>query len=1289
MVQRFRSFSALLLLLILLTSLLPAAVSRAETALTEEEALAMLQEYGIVRGDENGNVNVTDRLTRAQAAALFVRAVDMESLATLLKDVVPFADAKGHWASGEVAVVERLGLMRGDPSGNFRPEAEITYVEVLTVLLRMVEREPSGPWDPAQIVATGNALGIVPAGVDPRAPAIRGRIFWSLAMTLIDVEVEGGRTLAQKHHDQTPPTIRLAQTALSTQSEKVTITGTAGGASMVYIQGQPARFDRQTGQFSGEAIVSLGTNSVTVAAYDYAKNEALATVTVDRKGVIARLKITGPAWVLAETSTRLNVEAVDSKGTPLPLDGVEVEVTGVEATFDPVTSTLKTGAQAGRGTLTLRSGNARAAYTFEVKAPSGRAVGLFILPINGDRAPALNQEVPVTVQVVDEAGRLVADDYGRIVTLQALGLSGVTITPVQPVTDKGVATFTLKGTKLGHMQVEASSPGLTPMSREMDILTDIRVQLTATKPTLAPDGASTTTIRASLMDQNGRAVNNPTNTDIRLQLTAVGTDGSLTDSFLTIPKGRSSSSGNDGTYAVGIAPGTVTIRGEILNGPQYSISTLVLQVTDPLPGVKLEVTSAPTVTQPGKPVTVTVRVVDGSNRVVTSGSYAFQLKAFTSNNEPLINGLPEGVSLSFPNSEFTPVDDGRPPTDLLNNPYSVVARTDKGVATFTLSYTRSGIVTVVPVLMPATAEAYHPNLGIGPASPSTTLYAPSANVTFTGTAASIVLTADSDLGTGLKGAATNTAKQVKVRATVVDGSGAIVPNYNSTITLTRLSGGSVISNVIGLNQRTAVNGVAEFYIQTTSTAGFDVYRATAGTLTSNDLTVAVHTAPAEAPQIVAIRGVKEGDLSPVTGFVGPDADYMDIQLQPQPSTISGEPTHWVMAKVFYKGEAVPLFTSPAVDLASPVPVIKVPKSMLKVGTYQFEVVVNNGAGDSPRSAALDDTSKATNVIYYPGYRLSAATYDAETRRVTLSGSLVTGGAVDPSKLRFSKGSSEVYLTGASVLSLTGSSLVLELPSSTTIDPALFSGSVTIKADTGWFTANNGGQIAQPQTVTVTPMANITYAAIDSTNKYLYLYGEGFRQGTLSVNLVTVNGTSASVTLNGSTDRVTYTTDSQIVITLSDASLNSILALQGPLHVTAATGWLSAGSLGTQQRVGAIGGTSRLVYLQSKVISASYDPATNTLTLRGSGFEGTTLVPAKLTFNRTSSGVLWTPASTALVAATAGDQIAIVFSDTDASAFESQFTGQTTYINTLSGWLVDDLGREALTIPNNSVLFTVP
>lgn len=1291
--------SVLAIISLLLTLTGPAAAAASPEPLSDGDAIRLLQDYGILKGDGSGSLLVTEPLSRAQAAALFIRSMGVDASLLPPGGPVPFTDARDHWAAREITLVERLGLMRGDGGGSFRPDAKISYAEFLTVLLRMVKLEPEGPWNPAVILSTADMLGIAPTRVDPSEPAIRGKIFSPLATAISRVPLENGETLLQTYVDRQPPELSLDQQSLTTAAGSLTITGRAIGASSVLVNGEPASLRTSTGLFSYTASLDTGANLFLVEAYDLAGNKAAATLRAERNPTVARITISGPAYLKAGTKTAITIVATTPDGVTVPLSELETEMTGGVATFDSARGTIVVGSTPGHGTLSVRADKVVQTYEFDVVAPSAAAQDLVIASINDGRAPATGQKATVEVQVVDADGALATDDYYRNVTLSSSGLTGITVSPSTAQTVAGIATFTVTGTREGLASLTARSTGLGDAVTAVEFLSSIRVVLTASPASLKPDGLSTTTIRASLQDQNGKAVSNTSGSEIVVGIIAENGDGVLTKSQVTIRKGYSNSSGYDAAFKAGVTPGTVKLSGELLSSHTYSVQSLSIPMDAALPGVKLQVVGTTAKQTPDSSNTsLTVRVLDANGRLVTTGWYAFRLSVSTSNGEDRSNGLPEGVSLTFPNSSLRPVDDGLSDSDPNADGLSVIGRTHQGTATVVLRYNKSGVVTVTPELVGAQDDAYHPTSGYGAASPSTGMQAQGAQITYAGTAAAVQLAADSAIGKDLMGGSAGLGTAMTLRARVVDAQGAAIPGYTGDVSL-KTTSGTGASSITGVNHKAATNGIAEFTVTASSSAGYEQYVAVAGTLTSAPLTVSVRSEKPATPQIAAIRGRTVGDLSPTLGYVGPDADYMDIQLQPQGLPSTGEPHYWVSAKVFRKGETSPVMSGELIDLASDLPVIRVPVKSLKPGRATYEVTINNGTGDTARSPDLG-LSQALTSVYNSTYKLLSAYFDAETGRLALGVSgLASNGIVDPGKIRITKGLQTVSLAdpSASVLSVSSTQVLLQLGSKVAdLDPDLFSGSVFVEADQGWYTSADGSLIAHAVAdAQVKPMATITSASLDVSGRRLILNGSGLTQGTISLNLLKFeDATGTSVALKpgttSTTDRIASTGDGQVVISLSAVTATSLSALVGPdLFLTAQTGWLRTTYGGQTYRTGALTGATRPVYMQVSVTSAQYNRTDNTLTLSGSGFTGATVDPTRFRFRASGQSQVWISTDATATVGSDGASLVIQLTSADGAAFETRFSGRSIFLNAEAGWIRDQHNRAGAPIPENSLLFGVP
>lgn len=107
-------------------------------AADEDTMLETVRVLGILPGDENGNLNLSASVTRAE----FVK---MMTAASTYKDSVGsstaslFTDVKsGYWANGYIKLAVEQGWVTGYVDGSFRPDNTITLEEACTALLRLL-----------------------------------------------------------------------------------------------------------------------------------------------------------------------------------------------------------------------------------------------------------------------------------------------------------------------------------------------------------------------------------------------------------------------------------------------------------------------------------------------------------------------------------------------------------------------------------------------------------------------------------------------------------------------------------------------------------------------------------------------------------------------------------------------------------------------------------------------------------------------------------------------------------------------------------------------------------------------------------------------------------------------------------------------------------------------------------------------------------------------------------------------------------------------------------------------
>ena len=128
---------ALLLTAALALSLAPAAFAASQVS--TEEAAQVLAAMDIMVGDERGNLNLTNDVTRAEFTKMAVAASPFAEGVGDTAMVSPYPDVTyRHWAASYVQAAVEHGLVNGYTDGTFRPGNRITLAEGATMALRLL-----------------------------------------------------------------------------------------------------------------------------------------------------------------------------------------------------------------------------------------------------------------------------------------------------------------------------------------------------------------------------------------------------------------------------------------------------------------------------------------------------------------------------------------------------------------------------------------------------------------------------------------------------------------------------------------------------------------------------------------------------------------------------------------------------------------------------------------------------------------------------------------------------------------------------------------------------------------------------------------------------------------------------------------------------------------------------------------------------------------------------------------------------------------------------------------------
>lgn len=164
-----------------------------------QDAVGALAALGIVTGVSATTYAPNQPVTRAQLVAFVLRALDVR---TGPADITrAFSDVPAnHWAAKLIGRAQAMGLVTGS-EGRFRPEDQVTYAEVATVLVRALGHETGdmlSNWPVGHILKAQELSLLQDTAFNAGLPAYRGEVAIMIANGVFRApRANNGQTLSQ------------------------------------------------------------------------------------------------------------------------------------------------------------------------------------------------------------------------------------------------------------------------------------------------------------------------------------------------------------------------------------------------------------------------------------------------------------------------------------------------------------------------------------------------------------------------------------------------------------------------------------------------------------------------------------------------------------------------------------------------------------------------------------------------------------------------------------------------------------------------------------------------------------------------------------------------------------------------------------------------------------------------------------------------------------------------------------------------------------------------------------
>lgn len=99
------------------------------------DGVSDLRKYNIMKGDPDGNMRLTDTLTRAEAVTLLVRLYGFAPETSTAAPANTFTDMENHWACNAAMIAKGLRIVDETDGVAFNPEESISAQEFLKMVI--------------------------------------------------------------------------------------------------------------------------------------------------------------------------------------------------------------------------------------------------------------------------------------------------------------------------------------------------------------------------------------------------------------------------------------------------------------------------------------------------------------------------------------------------------------------------------------------------------------------------------------------------------------------------------------------------------------------------------------------------------------------------------------------------------------------------------------------------------------------------------------------------------------------------------------------------------------------------------------------------------------------------------------------------------------------------------------------------------------------------------------------------------------------------------------------------
>lgn len=137
--------------------------STAVLAQGTEDYVAELGKYSVIKGDPDGNMRLSDNLSRGEAVTLLVRVYGFTPETSIAAPANEFSDMENHWACNAAMIAKGLKIIDGAKGDAFNPDAGIhaeEFIKMIICLLGYKELAEQRGGNPVGYLISASQIGV-------------------------------------------------------------------------------------------------------------------------------------------------------------------------------------------------------------------------------------------------------------------------------------------------------------------------------------------------------------------------------------------------------------------------------------------------------------------------------------------------------------------------------------------------------------------------------------------------------------------------------------------------------------------------------------------------------------------------------------------------------------------------------------------------------------------------------------------------------------------------------------------------------------------------------------------------------------------------------------------------------------------------------------------------------------------------------------------------------------------------------------------------------------------------